>query len=525
MNAGGISSNRGASSSPHNRYLPPPTRSAHGCGASSAVTAALTRAASRSAASRHGAAHSASQSRHVVSLAAATPGRTDRSSLFTLLSSEATPPRPIRSPPGTPAPRPASAAKCARTGRTGYARGMIPRDLCHLGPDLSSSYGGAGGAGGVGGLVAYCDDDYDANNNPDPALGPMYPIYDGNGNVVRMCRFVPSAGDWDVECRTAAAYEYGPFGEALSVTGEDLGPGGGGGGGQGQRNPFRFSTKYTDAETGRVYYGYRYYSPSMGRWVSRDPIGEGDGPNVFLSCANDPIGQFDMLGLAVIKLSNRNSRSANFAFDVVAKSYIAPVGWQRPPGPPLLPVVPPAFWVPSLLAWWGFGPTMDMTFSENPTLWMADKKYRLYSRVDYDIRCYCDNIYFSRIRGPLHDAGTEGPLSAVGEGWPRANLPSWIFADNTTIVLRHRMRGRPNFFAAVGLNVIGGFRWPIWIWHEWTAVVWCENNQAYADIEIDGSGFPSHRVWVNAAPPAQTVTQGPLSNLWISSPTDWRIVR
>ena len=39
-------------------------------------------------------------------------------------------------------------------------------------------------------------------------------------------------------------------------------------------NPFRFSTKYFDAETGLYYYGYRYYSPNLGRWISRDPIGE-----------------------------------------------------------------------------------------------------------------------------------------------------------------------------------------------------------------------------------------------------------
>ena len=36
----------------------------------------------------------------------------------------------------------------------------------------------------------------------------------------------------------------------------------------------RFSTKYYDAETDLYYYGYRYYSPSLGRWISRDPITE-----------------------------------------------------------------------------------------------------------------------------------------------------------------------------------------------------------------------------------------------------------
>jgi hypothetical protein len=41
-----------------------------------------------------------------------------------------------------------------------------------------------------------------------------------------------------------------------------------------ESNPFRFSTKYQDDETGLLYYGYRYYQPVTGRWINRDPIGE-----------------------------------------------------------------------------------------------------------------------------------------------------------------------------------------------------------------------------------------------------------
>ena len=37
-------------------------------------------------------------------------------------------------------------------------------------------------------------------------------------------------------------------------------------------NPFMFSTKFYDWETGLYYYGYRYYNPSTGRWLSRDPL-------------------------------------------------------------------------------------------------------------------------------------------------------------------------------------------------------------------------------------------------------------
>ena len=32
-------------------------------------------------------------------------------------------------------------------------------------------------------------------------------------------------------------------------------------------NPFRFSTKYQDDETDLLYYGYRYYDASKGRWL------------------------------------------------------------------------------------------------------------------------------------------------------------------------------------------------------------------------------------------------------------------
>jgi RHS repeat-associated protein len=39
-------------------------------------------------------------------------------------------------------------------------------------------------------------------------------------------------------------------------------------------NPFRFSTKFQDDETDLLYYGYRYYNASAGRWLSRDPSAE-----------------------------------------------------------------------------------------------------------------------------------------------------------------------------------------------------------------------------------------------------------
>jgi RHS repeat-associated protein len=81
-------------------------------------------------------------------------------------------------------------------------------------------------------------------------------------------------------------YEYGPFGELLRATGR-----------RGRDNPFRFSTRPQDDETGLIYFGYRYYSPRDGRWLSRDPIGEAGGLNLYGFVQNDPINQVDALGL------------------------------------------------------------------------------------------------------------------------------------------------------------------------------------------------------------------------------------
>ncbi|MFW6105665.1 MAG: RHS repeat-associated core domain-containing protein [Chloroflexota bacterium] len=53
----------------------------------------------------------------------------------------------------------------------------------------------------------------------------------------------------------------------------------------------------TYAEVQVYYYGYRYYLPELGRWVSRDPIGEKGGFNVYGFVGNSPQIGFDTLGM------------------------------------------------------------------------------------------------------------------------------------------------------------------------------------------------------------------------------------
>jgi RHS repeat-associated protein len=104
-----------------------------------------------------------------------------------------------------------------------------------------------------------------------------FPAYDGNGNVTGLI----TAGGW-----TAAVYEYSPYGELLRCQG-----------GYAKANPFRFSTKYWDEETGLIYYGLRYYSPTMGKFINRDPIGESGGLNLYGFVRNNPVNLVDVLGL------------------------------------------------------------------------------------------------------------------------------------------------------------------------------------------------------------------------------------
>jgi len=65
-------------------------------------------------------------------------------------------------------------------------------------------------------------------------------------------------------------------------------------------NIIRYSSKYYDSET-RVYdYGLRFYNPSLGRWINRDPIEESGGDNLYGFVGNEPLNTVDLLGQKVV---------------------------------------------------------------------------------------------------------------------------------------------------------------------------------------------------------------------------------
>jgi RHS repeat-associated protein len=137
------------------------------------------------------------------------------------------------------------------------------------GSDLSGSMQGAGGVGGLLFSLTYSKSQIQASS---------FYAYDGNGNLSAMINAVDGsiAGQW----------EYGPFGEVLRSTGP-----------MAKANPFRFSTKFQDDETDLLFYGYRYYDSSTGRWLNHDPIRERGGVNLYGFVGNNSINSADPLGL------------------------------------------------------------------------------------------------------------------------------------------------------------------------------------------------------------------------------------
>ncbi len=154
------------------------------------------------------------------------------------------------------------------------------------GVDLS---GTLQGAGGVGGLVRTWVDGHNC-----------FPTYDANGNVTELT---------DDTGTLRAVYQYDPFGNEVHASAPTV-----------PSFAHRFSTKPRDPETAFNYYGYRYYSAALGRWLSRDPIGEWGGIALFLFVSNSPLEAIDILGLDQHALfSDDLNKSDRNAFEERAK--------------------------------------------------------------------------------------------------------------------------------------------------------------------------------------------------------------
>jgi RHS repeat-associated protein len=152
---------------------------------------------------------------------------------------------------------------------TSYTNGVATTNAYFWGADMS---GTADGAAGVGGLVR-------ASLNGSDVLY----CYDAHGNVTELVDAHSGA--------VVARYRYGVFGGTVRAEGSLA-----------AANPWRFATRYHDGETGLVMFPRRPYSPGLGRFLSRDPIGTRGGLNEYGFVNNDAVNKWDPLGLKTISV-------------------------------------------------------------------------------------------------------------------------------------------------------------------------------------------------------------------------------
>jgi RHS repeat-associated protein len=133
----------------------------------------------------------------------------------------------------------------------------------------------------TGGAVAR----YEQTQNIDEPLAMLrssatsYYHADGLGSVTSLSSAAGSI---------ANTYTYDSFGKLTASTGSLV-------------NPFQYTARESDTETGLYYYRARYYDPNAGRFLSEDPLGFDGGMNSYAYVQNGPIDSIDPTGLKQAK--------------------------------------------------------------------------------------------------------------------------------------------------------------------------------------------------------------------------------
>lgn len=94
--------------------------------------------------------------------------------------------------------------------------------------------------------------------------------------------------EMDAEGQLISYEEYFPFGGTAIIAGQNEI--------EVALKDYRYSGKECDDSTGLYYYGARYYISWLGRWLNADPLGDGDGLNLYCFVGNNPFSYHDPNG-------------------------------------------------------------------------------------------------------------------------------------------------------------------------------------------------------------------------------------
>lgn len=137
-----------------------------------------------------------------------------------------------------------------------------------------------------------------------------YYIKDGHGSIT---------GTADSSGNIKSSYAYDAFGNENSNNNDDS-------------NPFGYNSEYLDRETGLIYLRARYYDPSIGRFISEDPIK--DGSNWYAFCNNNPVTFIDPSGMKFVfdddysenlfnkysNIINKRSETGSYLLNIIEKN-------------------------------------------------------------------------------------------------------------------------------------------------------------------------------------------------------------
>jgi len=131
-------------------------------------------------------------------------------------------------------------------------------------------------------------------HDPGEPIGTALAVTDGAPTTLNYAYFLQDQiGStrklFDGSKNETASMQYSPFGQVVQQAGTGSGPGDG--------FPYKFTGQldYGDA-SGHSYFPYRHYDAGIGRWMSRDPLGMVDGPNLYGYVRQSPINRFDPMG-------------------------------------------------------------------------------------------------------------------------------------------------------------------------------------------------------------------------------------
>jgi RHS repeat-associated protein len=291
---------------------------------------------------------------------------------------------------------------------------------------------------------------------------------------------------------------------------------------------FTFTGREWDSESGLYHYRARTYSPTLGRFLSRDSLEYVDGMNLYEYVQNAPVSGLDYSGMK--------------AFRIVGKSFIngfgsdGGLGWRIGlPPPPQVMVLPGGpfayqYTLYAALPWFAnlrlllfhkglnaVGLTApSQPFNQNPITDNKDGLYRLFGLRKVKVCCSGSSIEFIEIASADEDGGSEFNLFGMAkiEGTINTKHSAAVKSDGS-ISFKLRTWGRPNLLAEPGMQWVA-IRTSVNIWHEAVINFTCKNGVPDYHVEsFKGSRYPSRRLWINGVESGYREQEG-IHNLWNS---------